>query len=321
VQKYLEGNKVVTVAVIIPCYNAEKWVARAIQSVLDQGYPNLEAIVIDDGSTDNSLDVIRSFGDRIRWETSPNRGAPAARNRGLALTQAAYVMFLDADDYIEPGSIANWVGTAHSADLILGCFASEHAGVREASRQPHSVADSYSILRNWLNGQFTPPCSVLWRRSFLLNIGGWNESVKRNQDGELVVRALIEGARAIPTNLGLGVYVQHDGKDRVSRRTGREILLNQQALYSDLLDRANCRGLIGANEAFAFAYYRLACEAFASRIDDLGKLALKSARELGLHQHLGSPIQRLISNLLGLQISMRIMNLIQAYRVMIGRTH
>ena len=86
-------------AVVIPCWNAENFVAGAIQSALDQHYPSLEIIAIDDGSTDGSLDIIRSFAG-VGWETGPNRGACIARNRGLALTAAEYVLVLDADDYI-----------------------------------------------------------------------------------------------------------------------------------------------------------------------------------------------------------------------------
>jgi glycosyltransferase involved in cell wall biosynthesis len=63
------------VSIIIPCYNAEEYVSEAIESALRQTYSNKEVIVIDDGSTDGSLDVIRSFGSRVRWETGPNSGA------------------------------------------------------------------------------------------------------------------------------------------------------------------------------------------------------------------------------------------------------
>ena len=75
------------VSIIIPCYNAEKYVGEAIESALAQTYPNKEVIVIDDGSTDGSLQVIKSFGHRIRWETGPNRGGSAARNRGIELAR------------------------------------------------------------------------------------------------------------------------------------------------------------------------------------------------------------------------------------------
>jgi glycosyltransferase involved in cell wall biosynthesis len=61
------------VSIIIPCYNAERWVVEAIQSCLAQTYQPIEIIVIDDGSTDRSLEVIKSFGNKIRWETSPTR--------------------------------------------------------------------------------------------------------------------------------------------------------------------------------------------------------------------------------------------------------
>src|SRR5262249_45863039 len=94
-------------AVIIPCWNAEPYVARAIESVINQNYPELEIIVIDDGSADKSLEIIRSFGNRVRWETGPNRGSCAARNRGLFLSTAKYVLFLDADDYLDDGYLSN----------------------------------------------------------------------------------------------------------------------------------------------------------------------------------------------------------------------
>ncbi len=69
------------VSIIIPCYNREKYVGEAIESALGQTYPHKEVIVVDDGSTDRSIEVIKSFGDRVRWETGPNRGAPAGAER------------------------------------------------------------------------------------------------------------------------------------------------------------------------------------------------------------------------------------------------
>jgi glycosyltransferase involved in cell wall biosynthesis len=90
------------VSIIIPCYNAAQYVGEAIESALAQTYSFKEVIVIDDGSTDHSLDVIRSYGDRIRWETGANRGGCAARNRGLELARGEFVQLLDADDLLLP---------------------------------------------------------------------------------------------------------------------------------------------------------------------------------------------------------------------------
>ena len=70
-------------------------------SVLNQGHPPNELIVIDDGSTDCSLEIIRSYGSKIIYETGPNRGSQIARNRGLEIASGQYILFVDADDYIE----------------------------------------------------------------------------------------------------------------------------------------------------------------------------------------------------------------------------
>ena len=93
------------VSIVIPCYKAELWIGEAIRSALNQSYSPVEVIVVDDGSTDRSLEVIKSFGDKIRWETGPNRGGDCARNCGLALSTGEYIQFLDADDYLLPGKI------------------------------------------------------------------------------------------------------------------------------------------------------------------------------------------------------------------------
>jgi glycosyltransferase involved in cell wall biosynthesis len=93
------------VSIIIPCYNAEEDIGRSVQSALAQSYANVEVTVIDDGSTDGSLAVIRSFGDKIRWETGPNRGGCAARNRGIALARGELIQLLDADDTLHANKL------------------------------------------------------------------------------------------------------------------------------------------------------------------------------------------------------------------------
>jgi glycosyltransferase involved in cell wall biosynthesis len=88
------------VSILIPCFNAERWIGHAIDSALEQTYSPTEVIVVDDGSTDSSLGIIEGFGRRIRWETGPNRGANAARNRLLSLASGPWLQYLDADDYL-----------------------------------------------------------------------------------------------------------------------------------------------------------------------------------------------------------------------------
>src|SRR2546430_4547959 len=83
------------VSILIPCYNAERWVAQAIESALAQTWPDKEVIVVDDGSTDGSLGIIQAFADRIRWEAGPNCGGNATRNRPLRLARGARPQDLD----------------------------------------------------------------------------------------------------------------------------------------------------------------------------------------------------------------------------------
>lgn len=94
------------VSVVIPTYNHGHFLSEAIQSVLDQTLKDWELIVVDDGSTDNTSEVVDSFNDyRVRYHRQENQGPAASLNKGLELASGEYVRFLDADDYLIPGSI------------------------------------------------------------------------------------------------------------------------------------------------------------------------------------------------------------------------
>ena len=90
-------------SVIIPAYNAEKFIARAVKSVLDQNYSDFELIILDDGSTDGTKAQIEQFADnRIRYIYEENGGVSAARNKGIIESKGQYICFLDADDEWKP---------------------------------------------------------------------------------------------------------------------------------------------------------------------------------------------------------------------------
>ena len=95
-----------TVSVVIPCYNREGILGRAIRSALAQTVPPLEIVVVDDGSTDGSADVARGFGGCVRVIEQPNGGAAAARNRGIEAARGDWIAFLDSDDEWHPEKLA-----------------------------------------------------------------------------------------------------------------------------------------------------------------------------------------------------------------------
>jgi hypothetical protein len=193
------------VSILIPCYNAERWIAPAIESSLAQTWPDKEIVVVDDGSTDDSVDIIRQFDGRIRWETGPNRGGNAARNRLLELAGGQWLQYLDADDYLLPDKIAlqmAFLETRPELDVVFGPVTIEHRFDLSARREvvpipePH---DLWVLLASWSLPQTGAP---LWRKQAILDVGGWKVGQPCCQEHELYLRLLIGKKRFAfcPTN-------------------------------------------------------------------------------------------------------------------------
>ena len=111
------------VTVIIPLYNCEDQIKRCIDSILAQTYKNIEVVVIDDGSTDNSYDVVANMNDpRIRLYTQENHGVSYTRNKGMDLAKGEWLTFVDSDDYIEPDMIERMLSVPGINELnIVSC--------------------------------------------------------------------------------------------------------------------------------------------------------------------------------------------------------
>jgi glycosyltransferase involved in cell wall biosynthesis len=184
------------VSILIPCYNAERWVAQAIESALRQTWPEKEIIVVDDGSTDGSLAIIQSFGDRIRWETGPNRGGNDARNRLLKLAHGEWLQYLDADDWLLPEKVAQQVEFLKEhpeTDIVYGPSTLEYWSEKETYRELLPIPetdDLWVLLARW----YLPQTGVLlWRRKAVLEVGGWKPDQPCCQEHELYLRLLMAG--------------------------------------------------------------------------------------------------------------------------------
>lgn len=185
-----------TVSVLIPCYNAERWLKAAIDSALAAAGVS-EVIVVDDGSTDGSAAVARSFGDRIRFITQSNRGGNAARNELLRAARSEWVQYLDADDYLEPGKIATQLAegaTAPGAHVLYSPVWNETWRDGRAVERIASRIDLRSdVWTQWITWQLPQTGAALWRRSALVDLGGWNLRMPCCQEHELYLRALQRG--------------------------------------------------------------------------------------------------------------------------------
>jgi glycosyltransferase involved in cell wall biosynthesis len=202
----------VKVSILIPCYNAERWIAQCIESALAQTWAEKEVIVVDDGSTDSSLAIIQQFEGRILWETGPNRGGNVARNRLLELAEGDWLQYLDADDYLLPDKVEKQAefALAHpQVDVVFSRCVQETHGVGGSIHQATSLMpeplDPWCLLVRW---DMPQTGALLWRRSAVLHAGRWKEDQPCCQEHELYLRMLKTGARfAYCTSVG-AVYRQ-----------------------------------------------------------------------------------------------------------------
>jgi len=191
-------NPLVTIG--IPCFNAERWIGAAIESALGQTWLPLEVIVVDDGSSDGSLQVARSFGDRIRLFEGGHGGGNRARNLVLAHARGEWVQFLDADDYLEPEKIAQQLGEAEFgayADIIYSPYWSEDTVGGSGTRTLSPIHAHEDLFAQWLAWEIPQTGGALWRKAALASIGGWNDDQPCCQEHELYLRALKAGLRFV----------------------------------------------------------------------------------------------------------------------------
>ncbi|WP_165357508.1 glycosyltransferase family 2 protein [Sphingosinicella sp. CPCC 101087] len=304
--------------VVIPAYRAERTIERTVESVLlQQGEPP-EVIVVIDGDLDRTEERLQGFGDRITVLLNvENRGAQRSRNRGLAVAAGEFVMFLDADDLLEGPVLAGLRErmTEVGADLGFAPMSRllEVRGIRQAPFVPN-FETSEDVLTSWLvKGRFVAPCSILWRSSFLRSIGGWDESVERNQDGELVVRAILGGAKFVTSTKGCGLYVQHDSADRTTRRP--ENLPDLMRVADKFLRLPS--GVVSEDakvRLVAAHFYNIAACYQSFGMDDLAREALARSRALGFRGHGGPLYHRLLCSLLGLRLRYRLTHSIKRFR-------
>lgn len=175
------------VSILIPCFNAERFVAAAIESALSQDHPRVEVVVVDDGSTDGSLDVIRRYADRpnFRFETGPNRGGNAARNRLLQLAQGEFIQYLDADDLLHATKISRCLAAMRGGvDMVFCDLLVSSSGECRAVRFDEPGDD----LVEYFVRESVQTSIPLHRAAALRQVGGFDETLRCCQEYELHLR-------------------------------------------------------------------------------------------------------------------------------------
>jgi glycosyltransferase involved in cell wall biosynthesis len=201
-------------SIITPSFNQGHFIEETIRSVILQNYPNLEFIIIDGGSTDDTISIIRRYEKWVSyWVSEPDRGQSQAINRGLALATGEWVAWLNADDVYLPGAFFTVANTAsnknESITWIVGTTIHTNSELIETGRFVPSLytapgRDSHYKQSGWIDfvctkrsGIALPQASSFWKRSIIIEAGGIDESLNYAMDHELYGRLAYHGYHPI----------------------------------------------------------------------------------------------------------------------------
>ncbi len=218
------------VSVIIPAYNYAHFLPEAIESVLQQNYRDFEIIVVDDGSTDNTREVLYKYWNKITYIYQENKGLPAARNTGIRASQSDYIAFLDADDLWMPEKLELQVGLMDKRqDVSLvysNVFILDETGGKRKVTYSWSQDVSKNPLKELLLSCPIPVLTVLIRRQAIEKCGLFDETLTYSEDWDMWLRlALDRSNRFVIINKHLAQYRIHG--------TGTYSLYNPSSLERD----------------------------------------------------------------------------------------
>lgn len=307
------------VSVLIPCFNAEQYIRQAIDSVLEQSWPHIEIIVVDDGSADASVSLVETYAPRgVRLIRQKNAGAAAARNRALSDAQGTWCLFLDADDGLERHFIESQVqaATAANADICFGCSVLTWPDGRRLEKQAMPRGASMDMaLGAVLTDGWHPPNAILWRTAYIRAIGAWDEQVRRNDDGELIARALLRDPVITSSSGSRAIYRQHPSPDRVSARKDRSAVQANLDIAANILAAVEKRQDMPIARAGAtHSLTMLAYEAFSLGHYDVGRQAEKLARRAGPLKHEGTWLHEFACSTIGAENKARLSRLLHRAR-------
>ena len=220
------------VSVVIPCYNAERFLAETIESALAQTYRPIEVIVVDDGSSDNTAQIAQSYP--TRFITQKNGGVSAARNNGIRQSRGKYILFLDHDDRLLPQAVEIGVDLLErnpDCPMAVGEHryigpngeALGHSGKCATGRDPYLMLLEHNFVET--------PCSALHRRSSFSSVGMFDETLHGAEDHELYLRIARSGT-IIAHDHQVSEYRQHETNS--SRDAGLMLLVSHRVMQMEL---------------------------------------------------------------------------------------
>ena len=210
----------VKLSIIIPVYNTEKYLKKCIESIINQTLKDIEIIIINDGSPDNSDKIIKEYNDtRIVYITKENEGIGKTRNKGIDIATGKYIAFVDSDDYLHPCFCEKMLNKAKSdnSEIVVCDFYEDNNGIMKdriiESFLPTSLSDNPNLLYNINMG----PCNKIYKKSLFDNKSNrFNEKLKY-EDLPFVVKMLTQAKKISKLDEKLTYYVIHDNSETTKR--------------------------------------------------------------------------------------------------------
>ncbi len=201
------------VSVIIPTYNNAQYLPEAIESVLNQTYTNYEIIIINDGSTDNTITILEKYQDKITYIYQENQGVSAARNQGISLAKGELIAFLDADDIFMAHKLEKQV-EVFERQPDLGIVNSGFRLIRENGEFIADIKRWETIpeltIETWILHQPVLPSAMMFSKQWLEKVGGFDTRWFSSEDVDLVFRLIAQGCRGVWLPQVTIYYRRHD---------------------------------------------------------------------------------------------------------------
>ncbi|MBN8834483.1 MAG: hypothetical protein BGO53_00910 [Sphingobacteriales bacterium 39-19] len=203
------------VSVIIPTYNRDSLVKESIESVIAQTYRPIECIVVDDGSTDNTKEVVNELikentgSFTLKYIRQQNAGSQVARNTGTAAAKGAFIQYLDSDDLLYPDKIEKQVSFLNEHTNCDGVFGDWEKGTIENKERIFAYKND-NLVEQFLAERCIANFAILMRSALIKKIGDWDITIKRNQEIDFHLRGVLAGGRFGYASLNCGLWRVHD---------------------------------------------------------------------------------------------------------------
>jgi len=312
----------VAISICMPAYNVEKYIGEAIESVLQQTFANWELIIVNDGSTDGTKEVVEKYiSDKVTLINVENKGAAAARNTGYNLSKGGYIKFFDGDDILSPNMLQEQYLLAQSNPNCIisskwGRFYKNDIGTFKLNVEDcwKDLPSVEWICSSWSKAQpMTQPGIFLIPRNIITHAGLWDERLSLNDDMEFYTKSILASNKVIFSELAVLYYRSGMGNTALSASKSSKALrsnflsISQSANYLlQKKDEAETRLLV-ANIWQGFVYESFLIDKAISQEAELIIQNLGGSN----YEIPGGKVLKILSKLLGWKMAKNIQSLIK----------